>query len=96
MACISGKEAHEWRLVEYLTEPGESFQGAMKLAEQIAAQPPIAVAMTKQTVNRLSGALDDLASHMDLDQHIVTCMTQDYKEGMAGFLEKRKPNFQGS
>lgn len=51
--------------------------------------------MTKQTVNRLSGAFDDLASHMDLDQHILTCTTDDYKDGMAAFLEKRKAHFKG-
>jgi hypothetical protein len=33
-----------------------------------AEQPPLSVAMTKLTVNRLAHALDDLAGHMDVDQ----------------------------
>jgi len=92
---ISAAEAHGWGLVDQVTESGASFLAAMELAQKIAAQPPIPVAMTKQTVNRLSGAFDDLASHMDLDQHLLTCMTDDYREGMAAFLEKRKPHFKG-
>jgi hypothetical protein len=39
-----------------------------ELAGKVAAQPPLSVAMTKLTVNRLAHALDDLASHMDVDQ----------------------------
>jgi enoyl-CoA hydratase len=81
--------------VEQVTEPGRTFDAAMTFATRIAEQPPIPVAMTKQTVNRLAGALDDLASHMDLDQYALTRMTEDQKEGTAAFLEKRKPRFKG-
>jgi enoyl-CoA hydratase/carnithine racemase len=51
--------------------------------------------MTKQTVNRLTHALDDLASHMDIDQFALASMTEDHKEGVAAFLERRKPRFRG-
>lgn len=54
---ISADEAYDWGIVEQVTEPGASCHAAMQLVEKIAAQPPIPVAMTKQTVNRLSGAL---------------------------------------
>ena len=92
---ISAAEAYDWGLVEQVTEPGASFDAAMELAEKIAAQPPIPTAMTKHTVNRLAGALDDLASHMDLDQYALASLTGDHKEGVAAFLEKRKPRFKG-
>jgi enoyl-CoA hydratase len=92
---ISASEAYDWGLVEQVTDPGGSFAAAMAFAEKIATQPPIPVAMTKHTVNRLAGALDDLASHMDLDQYALTGMTEDRKEGISAFLEKRKPRFKG-
>jgi enoyl-CoA hydratase len=92
---ISADEAYEWGLVEQVADPGKAFDGAMALAWKVAAQPPLSVAMTKLTVNRLTHALDDLASHMDLDQFALTSMSDDHKEGVAAFLERRKPKFWG-
>jgi enoyl-CoA hydratase/carnithine racemase len=92
---ITAAEAHDWGLVEEVADPGGAFDAAMGLAEKIAAQPPLSVAMTKLTVNRLAHALDDLASHMDVDQFALASLTEDHKEGVAAFLERRKPRFRG-
>src|SRR5215475_1402799 len=92
---ISAAEAYEWHLVEEVTDPGKAFDAAMALAAKVAAQPPLSVAMTKLTVNRLAHALDDLASHMDVDQFALTSISEDHKEGVAAFLERRKPKFRG-
>lgn len=92
---ISAAEAFQWGLVEQVAEPGKAFDAAMALAAKIAAQPPLSVAMTKLTVNRLAHALDDLASHMDVDQFALASLTEDHKEGVAAFIERRKPKFRG-
>jgi enoyl-CoA hydratase/carnithine racemase len=92
---ISAQDARQWGLVEELAAPGKAFDAAMGLAERFARQPPIPVAMTKLTVNRLTHALDDLASHMDGDQFALASLTEDHKEGVAAFLERRKPKFRG-
>jgi enoyl-CoA hydratase/carnithine racemase len=92
---ISAEQACEWGLVEQVTAPGQSYEVAMALAAKVAAQPPISVAMTKLTVNRLAHALDDLASHMDLDQFALASLTDDHKEGVEAFLQRRKPRFRG-
>jgi enoyl-CoA hydratase len=55
---ISAAEAYEWGLVEEVADPGKAFDAAMALATKVAAQPPLSVAMTKLTVNRLAHALD--------------------------------------
>ena len=92
---ISAAEAYEWGLVEEVADSGHAFDAAMTLAGKIAAQPPLSVAMTKLTVNRLAHALDDLASHMDVDQFALASMSEDHKEGVDAFLTRRKPKFRG-
>lgn len=92
---ISAGEAYEWGLVEQVVDPGKAFDAAMDLAWKVAAQPPLSVAMTKLTVNRLAHALDDLTSHMDIDQFALASLTEDHKEGMEAFLSRRKPRFKG-
>ena len=63
---ISAEEAYDWGFAQELAEPGKAVDVAMAMAEKVARQPPISVAMTKMTVNRLAYALDDLASHMEV------------------------------
>ena len=92
---ISAEEAYAWRLVEEVAEPGSAFEAAMVLAGKFARQPPISAAMTKLTINRLTHALDDLTSHMDVDQFALASMTEDHEEGVAAFLERREPRFRG-
>ena len=55
-ARISATEAFEWGLVEEAADPGKAFDAVMTLATKMAAQPPLSVAMTKLTVNRLAHA----------------------------------------
>jgi len=92
---ISSADAREWGLVEKVVPDGQALTEAMAFAERIAALPPIPVAMVKTSVNRLSGALDDLAAHMDGDQFALTNLTEDHAEGVAAFLQRRKPRFRG-
>ena len=53
---ISAKEAYEWGLVEEVAQPGKAFEAAMAMAEKVARQPPISVAMTKLTRSTISQA----------------------------------------
>jgi enoyl-CoA hydratase len=82
---ISAKEAYDWGFAQELAKPGKVLNAAMAMAEKVARQPPISVAMTKMTVNRLAYALDDLASHMDIDQFALASKTDDHSEGVAAF-----------
>jgi enoyl-CoA hydratase len=58
----------------------------MAFAAKFASQPPASAAKTKLTINRLTHALDDLTSHMDIDQFALATLTEDHKEGVAAFL----------
>lgn len=92
---ISSADAHAWGLIETVTADGKAFAQAIAFAARIAELPPIPVTMTKTSVNRLAGALDDLAAHMDGDQFALTNLSEDHAEGVDAFLGRRKPRFRG-
>jgi enoyl-CoA hydratase/carnithine racemase len=92
---ISAADALDWGLVEKVTHDGNALGEALAFADRIAALPPIPVAMTKTSINRLAGALDDLAAHMDGDQFALASLSADHAEGVAAFVQRRKPHFKG-
>ncbi len=92
---IPAKDAYDWGFAQRLCPDGEAINEAKKIAEKVAKMPPIPVMMTKQSINALTTALDRAVSHMDTDQFILSTMTEDFKEGLAAFLEKREPKFKG-
>lgn len=92
---ITSGQAREWGLVETVCADGQALAEAQSVAERIAALPPMAVTMTKTSINRLAGALDDLAAHMDGDQFALTTLSEDHQEGVSAFLARRKPRFRG-
>ena len=77
--------------------PRESLDDTARAwAEEYAALPPIAVQMIKRSINRVSGALDQAIMHMDADQWLLTAHSDDMKEAIGAFFEKRKPTFKGN
>lgn len=88
-------EAAEERLVNRLAEPGTALDVAMELADQIAANAPLALAASKQVlVHSQDWHLDE----MFLRQHdFVQPIREsaDAKEGAFAFVEKREPRWTG-
>ena len=92
---IDAQEAHRIGLVNGVYSPEELMDKAMELAQKIASRPPLAIRYAKEAVNRSQEG--DTASGFSLESylHALTCTTEDKKEGVAAFLEKRKGKFKG-
>ena len=92
---IDAGEARDLRLVSRVVPHDELLPTAMAVAESIAANPPLAVQRLKQGLRR---ALDpDWSSRGAWVSESLGFLftTQDHKEGVAAFLEKREPRFEG-
>ncbi len=92
---IGAEEARMINLVNRVVPQGEALSTAKELAGEIAANGPIAVRHAKSAANR---SLDvDLISGLEYetDQFAMLFGTDDAKEGMGAFIEKRKPGFEG-
>jgi len=94
---ISGPEALRIGLVHELWPLGELFERAQALAQELAAQPALAVsAMLRCIVGADEKTLDESIAD-ERAAVLATMGTADQREGMLAFLEKREPRFnQGS
>ena len=92
---LSAKEALEYKLINKIT-PVELYLGeALKLASEIARMSPIAVRMIKDSINKsFNTSLDDGLAY-ERRNFYLTFSTEDQKEGMSAFIDKRKAEFKG-
>ena len=92
---VTGAEAKELRLVSRVVPHDELLPTALALAHEIAANPPLAVAELKQGLrDALDPDWDDLGRWVSATLGRLF-RTEDHKEGVAAFLEKREPNYVG-
>lgn len=92
---IDAQTAADWGIVEEICAPGEAVEKALAMAEEVARCAPLSVATSKQTLARGPMSLDDMLSAEADTQALLFC-TDDVKEGVAAFLEKRRPDFKGA
>ena len=92
---FSAREAFEMGLASEVVPDPEVEGRAIDLARQIAALPPLAVQLAKEAV--LAGMDAPLSSALALEAKSsqILFSSQDQKEGMRAFIEKRKPRFSG-
>jgi enoyl-CoA hydratase/carnithine racemase len=92
---ISAEEAAAWGLVNRVVPLAELLEAALTTARRIAGNGPIAVRQAKQSIHRgmQMSLWDGLAYEIEAYNRMVP--TEDRREGVLAFNERRKPNFRG-
>jgi enoyl-CoA hydratase/carnithine racemase len=90
---IDAAAAQRVGLVQDICEPGQSLAHALGLAQQISKQAPVSVQLTKQLIDAGTGI--NVAAVLEGMAGALAATTQDAKEGLASFNERRPADYQG-
>ena len=92
---IDAATALQFGLVNHVHPQSELEAETMKLAGKIAEKAPIALQLCKEAVKFAAKSNLDEGLRREVDLFAICFSTEDKEEGVAAFLEKRKPNFKG-
>lgn len=92
---IDAATAHKFGLINHVYQADELEAKTMELAEKIAEKAPIALQLSKEAVKFASRSNLDEGLRREVDLFAICFSTEDKQEGVAAFLEKRKPVFRG-
>jgi enoyl-CoA hydratase len=92
---IDAATALEWGAVDFVVPPEELDAKALEIARDIAAKPPINLAMAKEMVNLMHGPTIRTGTRAELYAQSYLFKTEDYQEARAAHREKRAPSYKG-
>ena len=87
---LTAQEAQEWGLVAKVVPHDKLMDSAMELANEINKMPPLSIKAVKEAVNKgMEG--------YEYSRQVISNLqkTEDFKEGVKAFLDKREPHFFG-
>ena len=92
---VDGNKANEIGLADQVVVKEQLDRVVNDFAEKLAQKPPIGIKKIKEAVNR--GIETDLESGLEIEQQAlgVLLQTEDFREGIASFMEKREPQWKG-
>ncbi|MBI5836825.1 MAG: 2-(1,2-epoxy-1,2-dihydrophenyl)acetyl-CoA isomerase [Candidatus Eisenbacteria bacterium] len=92
---LPAAEAARWGLIHRAVPDPDLMEAAMALARRLAGMPTRALGMSKRLIN--AGVVNPLDAQLDLERDVQAEAggTADFREGVAAFLEKRPPRFEG-
>jgi enoyl-CoA hydratase len=92
---LTAREAAAAGLVARVVEPEAWLEEAKRLARTIAEKSPLALRLAKQAINRAYETSLQVGVEYERQAFALALGTEDAREGMSAFLEKRKPEFRG-
>lgn len=92
---FSAEQCAAWGLVALVVEPQDLMPTALKMANTVAKRSPKAVALAKSAVNRGFDVSQSEGMEIEAKSFYEVFNSEDKKEGVQAFIEKRTPNFSG-
>ena len=93
---LTAAEAHAWGLVSEVVETDAVVARAAEVAAQLAALPTRGIGMTKRLIDHALHATLEQQLEREAELQTAATQTEDFKEGVAAFLEKRPAEFRGN
>ena len=90
---IHAPQLYEWGILDDLVPQAELMDTAREWASRYAAKSPIPAQMIKRSVNTLVSALDVAVMHMDVDQNLLSGMTEDRRAAIEAYRSGAEPKF---
>ncbi len=93
---VSAQKAEKWGMIYKSVSDDDFLSEADKLVQTIAQRPTLALANTKELLEKSYACTYGEQLDNERDVQRLMGLTHDFKEGVKAFAEKRKPNFKGS
>jgi enoyl-CoA hydratase len=94
--AFSAERAASFGMVNQLCPPGTALDTAMALAERVTANAPVAVRESRRIVLEAALLDEDAGWKLSEEGMMQAVSTEDFKEGLTAFIEKRPPNWAGA
>lgn len=92
---LSAEQAEQWGMIWRCVDDEALQDEALKLARHLAAQPTYGLALIKRALNASASNSFDEQLNLERDLQRLAGRSEDYREGVAAFMEKRTPEFKG-
>lgn len=92
---LPAETAKEWGMIWDVVEDAELKTKVTKLAERLAKQPTFGLSLIKKAIHQSSNNTFDEQVLLERDLQRIAGRSEDYREGVQAFMNKREPNFKG-
>ena len=92
---LRAAEAEAWGVVSEVVEDGRLLERAAEVAQELAALPTRAIGMTKRLLDGARGRTVNEQLELEAQLQVAATGTDDFREGVTAFLEKRPASFTG-